>query len=152
MTARTILFTAVLLGSCTPAGEKPAFPTKQVIHPAGYQPSSSPLSPGILVGNTLYLSGNTGGDPATGRLVEGGFEAELHQIMSNMTQVLHGAQMDLSHVVQVTTYLADIDDYGRYNEIYREYFSEEPLPVRATVAVSDLAREARVEIMMTAVR
>ena len=150
-TPSALLLVAVLL-ACAEVPRPRAHPEKVPIQPEGYRPSASPLSPGILVGNTLYLSGNTGGDPDTGLLVEGGFEPEMRQIMANMTQVLAAADMDLGNVVQVTTYLADIEDYARYNEIYREYFREPPLPVRATVAVQALARNARVEIMMTAVR
>lgn len=123
-----------------------------LVQPENYRPTPSPLSPAVLVGNTLYLSGSTGGDPETGQLVEGGFEAEFRQVISNLTRVLQAADMDLGNVVQVTTYLADMADYARYNELYREYFTEEPLPARATVAVRELARGARVEVMMIAVR
>lgn len=132
-------------GQAVPAG-------KRVIVPEGYRPTPAPLSPAILVGNTLYMSGSTGGDPATGQLVEGGVEAEMRQIMANMKTVLAAADMELSDVVQVTTYLADMADYARYNEIYREYFTTEPLPTRATVAVRELARNARIEMMMVAAR
>ncbi|MFC1661232.1 RidA family protein [Gemmatimonadota bacterium] len=135
-----------------PAATTQDTPEKTVIRPAGYRPTPSPLSPGILVGNTLYLSGSTGGDPTTGQLVPGGFEAEMRQVMTNMETVLATAEMDLSNVVQVTTYLLDMADYGRYNEIYREYFTQEPLPTRATVAVRELARGALIEMMMVAVR
>ena len=132
--------------------EDSGFPEKRVIQPRGYRPTPSPLSPGILVGNTLYLSGSTGGDPVTGQLVPGGFEPEMRQVMANLTTVLAAAEMDLSNVVQVTTYLADMGDYARYNQIYREYFTQEPLPVRATVAVKELARGAVIEMMKVAVR
>ncbi|GMR12791.1 MAG: hypothetical protein BMS9Abin29_0984 [Gemmatimonadota bacterium] len=134
------------------AQEHPTLPEKSVILPRGYRPSPAPLSPAILVGNTLYLSGNTGGDPKTGRLVEGGLEPEFHQIMANMRAVLAEAGMALSDVVSVVAYLADMDDYGRFNELYREYFNTEPFPVRATVAVRELARRAHVELQATAVR
>ncbi len=140
-------------GSDGPAGPvASATDAKRVIQPEGYRPTPSPLSPGILVGNTLYLSGSTGGDPETGQLVAGGFEPEMRQVMANMSTVLAAADMDLSNVVQVITYLAEMADYTRYNEVYREYFNVEPLPVRATVAVKELARGARVEMMMVAVR
>jgi beta-lactamase class A len=125
---------------------------KVLVQPPGYKPSPAPLSPGILVGETLYLSGSTGGDPATGRLVAGGFEAELRQIMSNVQTVLKTADMTLGDVVSVTAYLADMADYARFNEIYREYFTSTPLPTRSTVAVKELARGARIELTMTAVR
>lgn len=136
----------------SPPSAAPAPPAKVLIQPEGYRPTPSPLSPGILVGNNLYLSGSTGGDPATGRLVPGGFESEMRQVGAKLTTVLEVAGMDLSNVVQVTTYLADMADYARYNEIYREYFTAEPLPTRATVAARELARGARVEMMTVAVR
>ena len=123
-----------------------------MIQPPGYKPTPSPLSPGILVGNTLYLSGSTGGDPATGQLVAGGFEPEMRQIMTNMRTVLAAAGMTLGDVVAVTAYLADMSDFARFNEIYKEYFVSMPLPTRSTVAVKDLARGARLELTMTAVR
>lgn len=72
--------------------------------------------------------------------------------MANMRAVLAEAGMDLSDVVSVVAYLADMDDDGRFNELYREYFNTEPLPVRATVAVRELARHARLELQATAVR
>ena len=100
----------------------------------------------------MYLSGSTGGDPVTGQLVKGGFEPELRQIMSNVQTVLKEAGMTLADVVSVTAYLADMADFPRFNDIYREYFSSTPLPTRSTVAVSGLARGARLELTMTAVR
>jgi 2-iminobutanoate/2-iminopropanoate deaminase len=127
-------------------------PARRVIQPAGYKPTPSPLTPGIMVGDTLYLSGSTGGDPATGQLVKGGFEAEMRQIMANMQAVLKEAGMTLADVVSVTGYLVDMADFSRYNQIYVEYFKTTPLPTRSTVAVKELARGARIEMTMTAVR
>lgn len=128
-------------------------PARRVIQPPGYKPTPSPLTPGILIGDTLYLSGSTGGDPATGQLVRGGLEAEMRQIMANMRTVLKEAGMTLADVVAVTGYLADMEaDFPRYNEIYREYFTTLPLPTRSTVGVRALARGARIEMTMTAVR
>ncbi|MSO62466.1 MAG: hypothetical protein EXQ50_10305 [Acidobacteria bacterium] len=125
---------------------------KRVIQPSGYKPTLSPLSPGSLVGDTLYLSGSTGGDPATGQLITGGFEPEMRQIMSNVQTVLAAADMTLSDVVSVTAYLAEMSDFARFNKIYTEYFTSTPLPTRSTVAVTALARGARLELTMTAVR
>jgi reactive intermediate/imine deaminase len=135
------------------AGDQaPAVRTKRAVQPPNYKPTPSPLTPAILIGDTLYLSGSTGGDPVTGQLVAGGFEAEMRQIMSNVQTVLREAGMTLADVVSVTGYLADMSDFARYNEIYREYFTSTPLPTRSTVAVSGLARGARLELTMTAVR
>ena len=73
-------------------------PPRRVIQPKGYKPTPSPLTPGIMIGDTLYLSGSTGGDPATSQLVSGGFEAEMRQIMSNMQTVLKEAGLTLADV------------------------------------------------------
>ncbi|MGQ0733837.1 MAG: serine hydrolase [Acidobacteriota bacterium] len=125
---------------------------RRAIQPPNYKPTPSPLTPGILVGDMLYLSGSTGGDPVSGQLVAGGFEPELRQIMSNVQVVLKEAGMTLADVVSVTAYLADMADFPRFNELYREYFTSTPLPARSTVAVAGLARGARLELTMTAVR
>jgi 2-iminobutanoate/2-iminopropanoate deaminase len=125
---------------------------RRVIQPAGYKPSPAPLVPAILVGDTLYLSGSTGGDPATGQLVPGGLEPEMRQIVANLRTVLAAADMTFADVVTVTAYLADMADYARFNELYREVFPNGAYPARSTVAVRDLARGARLELTMTAVR
>ena len=148
-----ILLPAILLsGMSTVQAQSGTGATKRVIQPPDYKPTPSPLSPAILVGNTLYMSGATGGDPVGGQLVTGGFEPEMRQIMTNLQTVLKAADMDLTNVVAVTAYLADMADYNRFNAIYREYFTVAPLPTRSTVAVSALARGARIELTMTAVR
>jgi 2-iminobutanoate/2-iminopropanoate deaminase len=149
-----VLLAIGIAGSYGNGAEAPVQPAsgKRVVQPAGYKPSPAPLSPAILVGDTLYLSGSTGGDPATSQLVKGGFEPELRQIMSNVSTVLESADMTLADVVSVTAYLADMADYARFNEIYKEYFTSTPLPTRSTVAVKELARGARIELTMTAVR
>lgn len=127
-------------------------PVRRVIQPASYKPTPSPLVPGILVGDTLYLSGSTGGDPVSGQLVPGGLEPEMKQIMTNVQTVLAAADMSLGDVVAVTTYLADMADFAKYNDLYRSYFPSGAYPTRSTVAVKELARGARLEITMTAVR
>jgi reactive intermediate/imine deaminase len=127
-------------------------PARRVIQPAGFKPTPSPLVPGILVGDTLYLSGSTGGDPVSGQLVPGGLEPEMKQIMTNVQTVLAAADMSLGDVVAVTTYLADMADFAKYNAIYQSYFPNGAYPTRSTVAVKELARGARLEITMTAVR
>jgi reactive intermediate/imine deaminase len=139
------------VASTATTAEQPAA-RKRAIQPAGYKPTPSPLTPAILVGGTLYLSGSTGGDPVTGQLVTGGFEPEMRQIMTNVQTVLAAASMGLADVVSVTAYLADMSDFARFNEIYKEYFTSTPLPTRSTVAVKELARGARLELTMTAVR
>jgi 2-iminobutanoate/2-iminopropanoate deaminase len=147
-----MLLAACAAAGCTaPAEPIDTRPVKRLIQPSNYRPSAAPLVPAIMIDHTLYLSGSTGGDPATGQLVEGGFEPEFRQIMANVRQVLDAAGLDLPDVVSVTVYLADMGDYGRLNELYREYFATDPLPTRATVAVRELARGARIELSVIAV-
>lgn len=134
------------------AGAQAPPPRKRAIQPPNYKPTPSPLSPAILAGDTLYLSGSTGGDPVSGQLVPGGFEPEMRQIMANVQAVLGEAGMTLADVVSVTAYLADINDFALFNRLYLEHFTAAPLPARSTVAVSALARGARIELTLTAVR
>ncbi|HEX2570348.1 MAG TPA: Rid family detoxifying hydrolase [Polyangia bacterium] len=124
---------------------------RQVIRPARFPETGLPYSPGILVGDTLYLSGQIGRDPATAKLVPGGIEAETRQTLANLREVLRAAGMDLPDVVSVTVFIASFDDFAAFNRVYREHFPENP-PARATVQVAALNLGARVEIQMTAVR
>jgi 2-iminobutanoate/2-iminopropanoate deaminase len=145
-----VALTAILVLGCATGGARIA--DKHVVSPANYRPTPSPISPAIFVGNTLYMSGSTGGDPLTAQLVPGGFEPEFRQVMANLQTVLRAARLQLSDVVSVTAYLADMGDYAKFNDLYREYFTVNPLPVRSTVAVKELARGARIEMSMIAAR
>jgi len=126
-------------------------PKKQVIVPKGAPAMGLPFSPGLMVGDTLYLSGVIGAG-ADGMPVAGGLEPEMRQAFANAQGVLKAAGMDFADVVSVTVYLADIKDFPQMNTIYKEYFKTEPLPTRSTVAVVALARGAKMEITMTAAR
>jgi 2-iminobutanoate/2-iminopropanoate deaminase len=110
-----------------------------------------PYSQAVEVGDTLYLSGQIGLDPATGEMVAGGVVPEIHQVLANARAVLEAAGFTPADVVQSIVFLADMDDYGAVNEIYSEFFRGEA-PARAAVQVARLPKDARVEIMMTAVR
>ena len=110
-----------------------------------------PYSQGILVGDTLYCSGQIPIDPETGSLVTGSIEAEAERVLDNLGAVLRAARMDYENVVRCTVYLLDINDYAQVNEVYARYFSEAP-PAREAVQVSGLPRGARLEIACVAVR
>lgn len=121
-------------------------------HPPDRGPNTGlPFSPGILVGNTLYISGHLGRDPATSRLVTGGIERETRQALANIREVLRAAAMNFSHVTSVTAYIASFDDFAKFNAVYRESFPTDP-PARATVQVAGLNDGARVELQMIAVK
>jgi 2-iminobutanoate/2-iminopropanoate deaminase len=126
-------------------------PGRRVIQPAKFPNTGLPYSPGILAGDTLYLAGQLGRDPATAKLVPGGIEAETKQTLTNLGEVLREAGMDFGDVVSVTAYLVDFKEFDAYNKVYREFFPKDP-PARATVGVAALNQGGRIELQMIAVK
>lgn len=117
----------------------------------GEGPRGLPFSQGVLVGQTLYLSGAIGYDPETGGVVPGGIVPETRKAIENLKAVLEKVGMGLGDVVKATVYLTDMKDYDAFNEVYRSYFPENP-PARETVAVCGLALGAKVEMSFIAVK
>ena len=143
----------MLLTACSSLPSLPFAATSErtAISPENYPYFGFPYSPGILVGDTLYISGHLGRDPETTELVDGGIQAETRQIMANIQGVLSAAGMTLQDVVTVTAFITDINAFPQFNEVYREFFPEDP-PARATVQVAALNVGAEVELQMIAVR
>ena len=104
-----------------------------------------PYSPAVRAGQLLFVSGQVALDATTGNLVTGDIRAETRQVMENVSALLGAAGLDFSSVVRTTVFLADMNDFAAMNEVYGTYF-EQPYPARATVQVSRLPRDARVEI------
>jgi len=109
-----------------------------------------PYSQAVQAGRTVYLSGQIALDPESGQLVEGGFEAQVHQAIRNMKAVIEAAGADLGQVVRLTLYLTDLANFPKANDIMQEYFKA-PFPARSTVGVASLPRGAAFEIEATAV-
>jgi 2-iminobutanoate/2-iminopropanoate deaminase len=124
---------------------------RRAIRPEKAPNTGLPFSPGILVGDTLYLSGHLGRDPVTSHLVSGGIEAETRQALANLGEVLKAAGMGFEHVTTVTAYITNFEEFDQFNTVYREYFPKDP-PARATVQVAALNAGARVELQMIAVK
>ena len=103
------------------------------------------FSSAVRVGNILYLSGQIGRDPATGKLAEGGVEAETHQIMKNIKATLEKYGSSLDEVVKCTVFMADTDDREVFNKAYRSYFGDKP-PARSGVGNLVLALNAAAEV------
>jgi 2-iminobutanoate/2-iminopropanoate deaminase len=116
---------------------------------AGPNTGGLPYSPGILVGNTLYLAG-TIGENAANNIVPGGIHAETRQALANIGEVLKTAGMTFRDVTSVTVYITSFDDFAEFNEVYQQVFPTDP-PARATVQVAALIGGARVELQMIAV-
>lgn len=104
-----------------------------------------PYSQAIVAGSTVYLSGQIGLDPATGHLVEGGFEAQVHRALRNLRAVAEAAGGSLDRCVKLTLFLTDLTHFPRANEIMQEYFRK-PFPARSTVGVASLPRGAQFEV------
>jgi len=103
------------------------------------------FSPAIVAGEFVFTSGQIGIDPATGQIVEGGFEAQAEQVLRNLAAVLESAGSDMSQVLKATVFLADMENYDKMNEIYGRHFKVDP-PARSTVQVARLPRNAMIEI------
>jgi len=152
-----ILSSLLLLVSCAPQASQNQVPqesqppTKDVIASEDAPAAIGPYSQAIRVGDTVWLAGQISLDPVTGGLITGDIEIETRQVMANIDAVLKAAGLELKDVVQTQVYLADLNDYQKFNEVYAEYFPSNP-PARAVVQVSRLPRDAKVEIMMTAHR
>ncbi len=108
-----------------------------------------PYSQAIQAGDYLFTSGQVAIDPATGELVQGGIREQARQVMENLMAVLEAAGADFSMVVKATVYLADINDFAAFNEVYGAYFVSDP-PARSAFQVAALPLGARVEIEMIA--
>jgi len=109
-----------------------------------------PYSQAIKAGNLLFLSGQIPLDPQTGNLVEGDIDAQTRQVFRNIAAILKAAGASFDNVVSASVFLADMNQFGRVNEIYASYFSS-PAPARATVQVARLPKDCLVEIQVTAV-
>ena len=112
---------------------------------------STPNAPGAIgtysqavrCGDTLYVSGQIGLDPATMQLVEG-IDAQIHRVFRNLAAIAEAAGASLADAVKVTNYLVDLAHFGKVNEIMAQYFPQ-PFPSRAAVGVAQLPRGALVE-------
>lgn len=107
-----------------------------------------PYSPGVKLGDMLYLSGQLGLDPATGTLPEG-VEAQAEQSLKNIENILAEGGATMANVVKTTVFLADIADFARVNEVYAKHF-EAPFPARSAVQVGAIPAGGLVEIEVIA--
>ncbi|CAF1438472.1 unnamed protein product [Adineta ricciae] len=113
--------------------------------------STSPYNPAIQFGQILYLSGQLGRNHTTGQLISDDTQNQTHQALHNIQDLLHAAGSDITKLLQCRVYLTDINDYQVMNQVYAAFFSStEFYPARATVAVTALASNAKVEIECTA--
>jgi 2-iminobutanoate/2-iminopropanoate deaminase len=108
-------------------------------------PPVGPFSQALKVDGFLYLSGQVGQDPTTGKLVTGGISAETERVFKNLSAVLKAAGKGFDDVVRAGAYLTNISDYATLNSIYAKHFSQ-PFPARTVIGVAALPLGACVEI------
>ena len=111
-----------------------------------------PYNQAVLIGNTLYTSGQIALNPTTMELVMDDIETETKQVMENMKAVLEAAEMTFDNVVKTTIFIMNMVDFSRINSVYATYFNEATAPARETVQVAGLPKGVNIEISMTAVK
>ncbi len=114
----------------------------------GIAPSSAPINDAVRAGKHLWLVA-IAEDPVSGEIVEGGIEAQTRRCIDNLALALEAAGGSLRNLVMVQIFLTDSADAAGMNAVYREFFTEQPYPVRATVVVKELLA-AGLKIEMTA--
>lgn len=119
---------------------------KQAIHSTDAPAAIGPYSQAVKFGDTLYLSGQGAFDPKTNQaMADAPIEEQTKQVLENLKAILSASGMAMSDIVSTTVYLTDIGDFSKMNAIYGTYFKDIP-PARATVEVSKLPRNLKVEI------
>ena len=99
----------------------------------------------VTGGTTIYLSGQIPLDPESMEVVEGGIEAQIHQVFKNLTAVCEASKGSLSDIVKLNIFLTDLNNFATLNEIMSSYFVE-PYPARAAIGVNELPKGVSVEM------
>lgn len=123
---------------------------KEIVSTENAPGAIGPYSQAVKTGNMVFCSGQIPIDPATGEFVSNDVAEQTEQVLKNLSAVLEAAGTNLGNVVKTTVFLADMNDFAVFNEVYAKYFSDNK-PARATVQAARLPRDARVEIECIAV-
>ena len=118
---------------------------RESVRTAGAPAAIGPYSQAVRTGGFLFCSGQIPLDPSTGKMTDGGIEAQAERVLKNLDAVLTAGGATLRTVVKTTVYLVDLGDFPAMNAVYGNYFPENP-PARATVQVAGLPAGARVEV------
>jgi len=118
---------------------------KEVISTKGAPEAIGTYSQGIQAGKFIYTSGQIPLDPQTGNLLSGDIKEEIRQVLNNLDAVLKGGGSSLQSTVKLMVFLTDLSYFSDLNEVFKEYFIEDP-PARSAVQVSALPMGVRIEI------
>ena len=119
--------------------------SKDVISTSKAPAALGPYSQALRWGDLIFVSGQIPIDPATSQVVGDDVAAQTERVLKNLAAILEAAGASLGQVLKTTVYLRDLNDFGKMNEVYVRFFSEQP-PARATVQVARLPRDVSVEI------
>lgn len=119
--------------------------TKQIVHTDRAPAAVGPYSQAIIANGFVFTAGQIALIPAEGKLLDGDVQAQARQVMQNLQAVLEAAGTSLDNVVKTTVYLANIGDFAAVNEVYGEFFSQNP-PARSAFEVANLPLGALVEV------
>ena len=125
---------------------------KRIIKTSKAPAPIGPYNQAVLVGNTLYTSGQIALDPNTGELITDNISNETRMVMENMKAVLEAAEMNFSDVVKTSIFISDMHNFNAINAVYSEYFDDDSAPARETVEVANLPKFVNVEISMIAIK
>ena len=104
-----------------------------------------PYSQGVIAGNLLFVSGQIPLNPLDGSLISDSLESQANQVFQNLRAIIQEAGTSFEHVLKLTIYLTDLENFAAVNKVMESYFHE-PYPARATVEVSRLPKDVEVEI------
>lgn len=124
---------------------------KTIINTPNAPAPIGPYNQAVLRGNTLYVSGAIALNPENGSMIQTDIEAETHQVMKNLGEILKAANMGYSNIVKTTIFVTDLGNFAKINGVYGSYFKAD-FPARETVQVSALPKGANVEISVIAVK
>jgi 2-iminobutanoate/2-iminopropanoate deaminase len=118
---------------------------KEIIETKNAPSPIGPYSQAIRANGLLFVSGQIPLDPATGKTIEGDIAAQTRQVMNNLAAILSAADSGLNQVVKTTVFLANLDDFPSFNQVYGEFLGN-VRPARATVQVSRLPKEVLIQV------
>jgi len=124
---------------------------KRIIYTESAPKAVGPYSQAVETNGLLFISGQIPIDPAIGKIVEGGIKEQTHQVLKNIGAILKAAGYEYKDVVKSTCLLSDMDNFAAMNEVYAQYYAENP-PARAAYGVVRLPLGAMVEIETIAMK
>lgn len=123
---------------------------KRIISTESAPAAIGPYSQAIMANDMLYASGQIPVDPATGEIAGDSIETQAEQVMKNVGAILQAADMTYENVVKTTCFIADMNDFAAFNEIYEKYFTSNP--ARSCVAVKEIPKKVLCEVEVIAVK